>query len=605
MARTSSKPAAPARQAVSILLTAAGLYALLAWFCAMTPMILDDYIFSLGTGQLYPDIISGAPVMTQEKVGLADVGTRAWQMYWTWDGRFTSYLFYGLFLYLPKIAYVLCTPFLVLGTAFCMALHVFGPRWRTEITALRLLGLTALIFVALPSFGSIYFWRTGLAFGATLCLALAFLLPYRFRLEAPTQGRPHSLPAVAAFGLLGLFTGMLEYNTPIICALLSVAACIHFYRKSGQAGNPEAHLGLYLAGALGMCLGCVLVFLAPGNAQRMLIATPEFLHLSLWDKLEEFFARQPKVQSLFIVPYAILLWSLWVLIRAFGRAFWRHLPDVCLIAFLSALLAQAAYLFAPHPPLRAYSGIAVFLLITALTAYRAALPAAGPAATKTLRAAQVLFALFCLALLAQELLTFNTVHRLVQAREALYSRSAGRDVRVPPLPVYGDPYMVLGTKLQDLSPNPRDWCNQAVAVYWKLNSVAFSPSPERRFAAEGVSARLRGKLLEVTLPPGGARAGEVHVYYRGRPALLGLVPGTRLANMVGRWLISRRWGRYLTPLFYARATAPVQWPKDGNGAGRAKADLGGLYPKHDFFYLARPGESWYSTDILPLQEVRE
>lgn len=605
MALTRTEPAAPARRAVGILLTAAGLYALLAWFCAMTPLILDDYIFSLGTAQLYPDIISGAPVMLQEKAGLADVGVRAWQMYWTWDGRFTSYLFYGLFLYLPKIVYVLCTPFLVLGTALCMFLHVFGSRWRREISAARLLGLAALLFVALPSFGSIYFWRTGLAFGATLCLALAFLLPYRFRLEAPARGRRFPLAAVAGFGLFGLFTGMLEYNTPIICSLLSVAACIYFYRESRKAGNPEADLALYLAGALGMCLGCLLVFFAPGNAQRMLIAAPEFLRLSLWDKIWEFLARQPEVQSLFIVPYGLLIWSLWILIRAFGRAFWRHLPRVCLLAFLSALLAQAAYLFAPHPPLRAYSGIAVFLLVSALSAYRAALPAAGPAAKKALRLAQVVFALFCLALLTQELLTFTTVHRLVQAREALYSRSAGLDVRVRPLPVYGDPYMVLGTKLQDLSLNPRDWCNQAVAAYWKLNSVAFSPSPERRFEAKGVTARLRGNMLEVSLPPGSGRPGEVHVYYRGRPALLGLFPGTRSANIAGQWLMSGRWGRYLTPLFYARATAPVHAPAGENAPARATVDLGGLYPNHDFFYLLRPGAPWYSTDILPLREVRE
>lgn len=114
-----------------------------------------------------------------------------------------------------------------------------------------------------PSFGSIYFWRTGLAFGATLCLALAFLLPYRFRLESPAQGRRHSAWSVAAFGFFALFTGMLEYNTPIICALLSVAACIYFYRESKNDRSAEPRLALYLAGALGMCLGCLIVFLAP------------------------------------------------------------------------------------------------------------------------------------------------------------------------------------------------------------------------------------------------------------------------------------------------------------------------------------------------------
>lgn len=117
---------------------------------------------------------------------------------------------------------------------------------------------------------------------------------------------------MAAFGFFALFTGMLEYNTPIICALLSVAACIYFYRESKNDRSAEPRLALYLAGALGMCLGCLIVFLAPGNAQRMLIATPEFLRLSLENKVWEFLSRQPKVQSLFIVPYALLLWSLWV-----------------------------------------------------------------------------------------------------------------------------------------------------------------------------------------------------------------------------------------------------------------------------------------------------
>lgn len=64
------------------------------------------------------------------------------------------------------------------------------------------------------------------------------------------------------------------------------------------------------------------------------------------------------------------------------------------------------------------------------------------------------------------------------------------------------------------------------------------------------------------------------------------------------------WGKYLTPLLYARATAAVHCSGGEKALGRAEIELGGLYPDHDFFSLVRPGQPWYSTDLLLLRKVR-
>lgn len=200
-------PCRPARRGRFSAVAAAALaaYGLLVWFCAHTPYISDDYVFSRGTEQPFAEIMAGAPVRPQEQASATDVFRRPLQMYGSWDGRIGIYLVFGGILALPGWVYAAVTPLLILGAAFCLLLHVYGTSWRTELTASGLLLALGMLAVGLPSFGDIYFWRTGLGYAVSLVGALAFLLPYRFRLDAPAQGRAHHPRACGGFCSVGPF----------------------------------------------------------------------------------------------------------------------------------------------------------------------------------------------------------------------------------------------------------------------------------------------------------------------------------------------------------------------------------------------------------------
>lgn len=604
-------------------------YGLLAWFCAHTPYISDDYVFSRGTGQPFAEIMAGAPVRPQGPASAADVFRRPLQMYGTWDGRIGIYLVFGGVLALPGWVYIAVTPLLILGAAFFLLLHAHGTSWRQDLTASGLLLALGLLAVGLPSFGDIYFWRTGLGYAVSLLGALAFLLPYRFRLEAPTQDRPHHPAVVAAFALLGLFVGCIEFLTPILCALLSVAACAYFYqcgRKQGGGGARGGRLpALYWAGAAGVCLGCLIVFLAPGNAQRVLLRTPEFLQLGLADKITAFLLRLPEVQMLFWLPYLILGWSLYVLSRRGKGGLWRQTPALTWICLAAAALGQGAYLFAPAPPQRAYTVIAVFLLIGALAAARRAMRLCPPQQAgacfsfRLARAARLFFVIWCLALIPREMLLFRSVDAACRERETLYAQSPGKAVCVPPLPMRGDRYMVLGSYQQDIEYDANFWINQAVAASRRLKSVALCPRPERCLGVpdarrEGgsqpaLAARQYWDRLDLRLrlPEGRARPDQAYVYYFGNPGLARRLPQS-WADGLARWLgrgetaSLRQW---LVPVFFARADAPLAWAKsaDGRDVGRGSAKLWGLYPQDAPLYLVRPGAPATSFDLLPLRDM--
>lgn len=599
-------------------------YGLLAWFCAHTPYMSDDYVFSRGTEQPFAEIMAGAPVRPQEAASAADVFRRPLQMYGAWDGRMGMYLVFGAILALPGWVYVALTPLLILGAAFGLLLHVYGTSWRQELTASRLLLTLGLLAVGLPSFGNVYFWRTGLGYAVSLLGALAFLLPYRFRLEAPTQSRPHHPAVVAAFALLGLFVGCIEYLTPILCALLSVAACACFSHRGRKQGG-GGRLALYVAGAAGVCLGCLIVFLAPGNAQRALLRTPEFLQFGLREKIAAFLLRLPEVQMLLWLPYLILGWSLYVLARRGKASLWRETPALTWICLAAATLGQGAYLFAPAPPPRAYTIIAVLLLIGALTAARRAMrPRPSPPAHvgfsfRLAQAARLFFLIWCLALIPREMPLFRAADAACRERDALYAQSAGQAVCVPPLPVRGDRYMVLGSYQQDLEYDPDFWINQAVAAAWKLKSAALCPRPERRLGLSGpgrggpnqpdLTARQYWDRLDLRLrlPPDQDRPDQAHVYYFGNPGLARWLPPS-WADDLARWLgrgqtaSLRHW---LVPVFFARADAVLVWTQsaDGRDVGRGSAKLWGLYPQHAPLYLVRPGASAASLDLLPLRDM--
>lgn len=632
------------------------------YFVFMMPPISDNYIFSLGTDQLYSEIMAGNPVRVTQPLVFSDIWTRSVQMYESWDGRFTGNMLMTLFLYIPHAVYAVWATLLFLVYIFVLHICVFGTRWRENLTGVRVLTLAALLWVGLPSFGSAFFWICVGGANTLLCQA-AFLLPYRMALDtpacfgekrknfsaaAPSEDVQHSglrlfTESTAStslfsflFGLFGLFTAMQDYSTAAVCPVMAVGTLLYVYfrQKKGMRTWPR-----FLAwGATGIILGGILTIACPGNAKRILIEatyseqTAIYLHSTFGEKVFSFIMRQPEALAMLVVPYALLLWGGWMLWRRYGRSAWRFVPASVYFWGVAALLAQGAYLFSPTPPPRAYATIAVQLILASYTLFFAVRAQAAAGTNLLLRAMQIFFILYCLISVPSEIIKFSTVHAEHQEREAVFVDNAGKDVCVPRFSVKADRHMVLGSHLQDIGYNPAFWVNRVVAAHYKLRSVRICPFAARHYVAMPMAgyaftATVRqwgdphpsvmvdsnllrwqqrrdvGMEIALTAGPGKDQPATAVIYYYGKPALLSWFPDP-VAGWVYDRLKTEGLGRWLIPLLYARTEASLRWEKDENGraVGRGKAELHGFYEEKSPYFLVQPERKYYPFEFLFLKE---
>lgn len=621
---------------------------LMLYFILMMPPISDNFIFSLGAEQPYPEIMAGKPIRIASQLAFSDIWTRSAEMFTTWDGRFTGNVLMSFFLYIPYAVYAVLAALMFVVYLFVLHMCIFGSHWRENLSASWILALAALLWAALPSFGSAFFWVCVGGANALLCQA-AFLLPYRVALDDPAffreeipapdrQGHPgvaqsrvsrlwsKSTAAQAVFcllfGLFGLFTAMLDYSTAAVCPVMAVGALLYIYfrQEKGKRVWPR----FLLCGALGVGIGGMLTIAAPGNAKRMLIEatysepTAIYINSSLGEKILSFISRQPDIFLMLAVPYALLAWGGWALWRRYGKVAYRHLPAATYFFGLAALLAQGAYLFAPAPPPRAYATIAVQLILAGCALAAAVRPLNGAAEIRSFRVLQAFLVLYCLVSLPQEIIKFSLMHTEQQAREAAFADNVGKRVCVRPFSVKGDRHMVLGSHLQDISYDPDFWVNRVVAAHYRLRSVRLCPFERRHYsgalpgglafqgtvgirglAAERAS-KVRGpdgKALRwqisndgvamrvcLTAKPGEARPSSVALYYYGRPALLSLLFPQPQAYWVSERLKADALGRWLIPLFYARTEASLHWMEESDGTATGR----GTADLHGFYEQKSP-----------------
>ncbi len=588
----------------SVLAAFACVYLCVALFCLLTPLISDDYYFGSSSTQPFAAIMAGEPVLPFGPESFADIFRRAAQMYATWDGRFAAYVTFGFYLWLPPLLYALLVAGVFCATVFLALLHVMGPGERRRLTPAAVGLMAAALWWGMPTCGSVYFWRTGLAYAMDIFCALCFLLPFRRLLEQPDLRvrKPFSPAVLAAWLLLTCYFALLQYNTPILCLLAGTAALgrLWFLNAALPPGERLRRLWPLIGGLVVLLAGLAIIFSAPGNAQRVLIRANWFGGLSLLDKIRLWLLAQPQVQTLLWLPWLLTVWAVWVLVRRHGRAFLRHVPPTGLVFLLLGQMGQGAYLFAPRPDSRAYTSVFLFMLLGACILARAALTQAEPASARRARRAAVCFLCLVLLTLPHELSLFLSGRAELAARDAVYAVSAGQDVRVAPLKTRGDRFFVLGAYQQDITHDPDFWINQVVARHWKLASVALRMPPDRVFChttGEGreVVLQQHGATLRL-LPSPTPAAKRYYVYYYGKSGLVRYLPAG-IADPLTRWLQEARPGDarlWLVPLLYAQARLEEGSP--------APVTLWGYYASFPDspLWLVRPGDGPASFRLLPL-----
>lgn len=598
----------------SIIIACIFIWCVLLYFILLTPYMTDNYLFSRDMLPGYAAFISGAPIEQLAPMTFEAALRQAADMYTSWCGRFTGNLVVYLSFLLPYPVYALLAATAFVAYLFLLHICVWGARWRETLNARWLLALGALLWLGMPSFGSAFFWISVGGFYALLGQAL-FLLPYRFALDQETPTTANPAVQCLLFFAAGLFVALLDYATAAAMPVTALACTVWLYFR--QAPKARRIPRMLLAGALGVSLGGALTLLAPGNAERVRLTTDPAVHAymasSFSDKVISYILHLPQALLLQGVPLILLLWGCWVLYRSHGRRWIAHVPHAALLFLLPAAVTHGAYFFTSWPPPRAFATTTVQFIVAACIMAYAALPTAQAKAQRLLSALRLILAVICLGSLLYESQKFWQVHRAMQHRESVYAAHKGEDVLVPPLHIKGDSYMILGSHLPDISPDPNFWVNRAVAAWHGLKSVAIAMPQYRLIPEAGQSEHIPLEAVtnsfsiqvDYTPPASTSSVDSLYIYYYAKSSLLHKLPQA-VADPIFNWLEKgnfRDFRLLLVPLLCTRADIKLDW-SDGE-AGHGESMLWGMYPIKSNMWLVSPGEGKLSFNLIPLKIAQE
>lgn len=454
-----------------------GLFLVLLYFQALSPLALDDFTFK---NLLYdPSRIIGFAIRQFEK----------------WDGRLTGYVLNLTILSVPRWmadVFLALTP---LGLMYAMLMHVFGPQWRQRITWWHPLAVFCLLWLSIPDFGQAFFWKTGSPYSIIVFLYLLLLWPYRLLAE---QGRytPWVFYAVIP---LAAFCGLADFHNTLMVAGLTLAVSLFHTARGGRGIAPYITPLVLLA-----CF--VIIYTAPGNGVRIRTTMPEFLEQSRWAFIAAHLARQGSVQFLYFWEYLLMAIAALMLWRAPRAAAALSLPArlaahptlcVALVFFLAAQAVQLIFMFAPPAEPRVFTSSVIFMIIAALAFARHAADDAPPAACRTLRRGYWWAAgLVCVFHLLQAAVMYAEMDAYVTASERAFCDATLKDhVRVPAGPYRSGPYLFNGHNFS--VQEQQCWGNVQMSRYYEVYTIRLHPQYfalrfDDREAAGG--ARFEGKV---------------------------------------------------------------------------------------------------------------
>lgn len=447
-----------------IVFTSLIIMAIMSWFCAMTPWVSDDHAFS----SIYPGC-----------TGLWDMQVLEYR---EWSGKFIGHFMARVLLRGPTWLHPLLTPVMFLLLVAGGSLLVVGARWRERLSAWHLAVMAGLVWIALPAFGTVFFWRTGTGdYGYSLVWGVLFLVPYRMWADKAD----FRLPGGLLFVLAGILAGWSNENVGMLVLLAAVGVTLYRWRSSG--GLPV----WAVSGIVGAALGWCMMMAAPGNAIRLaavggaekipLLSMPSFL------RFMEFWSTQ----QIEMLPYFLAALALAWMMRRRGLltpAAW--IPPV--VFFLMAQASLAAFVISPSTPYRAMSATFFFTTLCPFSL----LAALNPSSIK----AKALLTVFC-ALLLSSVLIEARVFLMAQPVIATHHLNTLRSIDYPET----DKFFFPGYDIREVNLFSTDW--RTLVPWDEARTLRISGAPEIRALVACNIAFIDN------LPP-----GEVHVAARVRAA---------------------------------------------------------------------------------------
>lgn len=566
------------------------------YFIYLSPYMTDNYIFSRYINPGYASFYAGASIKV-EPLTFANAFLQARELYFTWCGRFMGNMaVYSMFM-LPHWLYCIVAAFMFSLYIVLLQACIFGRQWRRNLSASWVLGLAALVWLGIPSFGDAFLWPSVGGQAALLGQALIFL-PFRCALDHPYD---FSQQKKWLYGILGLVAGCavasLDYATSAAmpCTGLLCSGWLFYKRRKTP--------GILLCITAGLCIGAALTLGAPGNAARLSItshaAVQKYLAAGWLERIETWLAHLPFALLDLYVPMLLLGWGIFVLYRFYGKCFYRHIPISAFLYFVPACLTVGAYLFTAWPPARGFSTVFAQLLICSCIIYVSARPLAKDSLLRVLAVMRNGMICLCMALLLYESFHFYDLAQIIAVRQNLISSANGACVELPELPKNsGDRYWALGSSQNDISDNPAYYVNRAMAAYYGVRQILPRGKGERSYKPiDNLSglphvAYRAGRFIVLGDSDKLANGHPLYLYYYGNGSILRKLPAT-IGKWIFAWLAKGRPGDYrimLVPILLTRADLISQSSYESGNVDVYEPER---------IWLVSPGHPWNSFDLIP------
>lgn len=427
-----------------------------------TPMHADDYDYSFsfaGTGRIS---------------SLQDVFYSQMAHYVKQNGRISTLGLAQILLMLDQnvIDVVLSLFFVLLGVL--IAYHIEGAF--KKINCIELILIYSMLFLFTPSIGQSYLWTNSASIylGGVLFI-LIYLIPYRKVLENRSEGKCQKK---------GLVSEVFLFVWMLICGFLAGNAGENM--SVGVSASVIAYLAVFAIKkikirpwmlGIGSFLGLFALLISPGNHRRVdsvgginLLAVPKrfILVTALFLDKMQFFIIAISVVAAIIVFYNKRK-------EKDIKSIFEVLPISVYIYFLGALGSVYSMILLPFFPIKAWSFCVSFLIITLLILLKViSKQLLNDKNCGVVVVCMVVLVLTCGGTYTDAFFTIKSAYAENKARLATIQNAIvnGDDtVKIPALINYMDNKYCIYEESGELSWNPNEWPNTAIARYYGLKEV--------------------------------------------------------------------------------------------------------------------------------------
>ncbi|WP_036930247.1 DUF6056 family protein [Prevotella sp. 10(H)] len=294
---------------------------------------------------------------------LFDIFTSQYNHYVLWGGRSVVHFIAQLLLLLPVSMADMINSLAFLG--YILVIYKLVNQGNNA-NAFVFIITAILAWLCLPLFAGTVLWITGSAnyLWGTLIMLL-FLYPYYIDNKEKAVPK-NSIWKASAFLLLGIIAGWTNENMSVAAIFMIFVFCI-FQRKYG---NIKPWM---LTGLIGLCIGCAIMLIAPGNYHRAEVIN-EYLNTSNEPFLKVIMFRLSFFPAVYMKHLLILLVVYIISLIVFYKTSGDHLNKreiifKSLLFVITAHIAFFALIATPVFPERALFCVVTFMIIGIMILY--------------------------------------------------------------------------------------------------------------------------------------------------------------------------------------------------------------------------------------------